>query len=178
VLGVRVRDRILCVGGPGKLIPKEIQNYIKWSERDGDFRRTRFIPVLAVVSARRKQTTDSLSTTITNQLMFLAQKHREQLVILPEGLIDENGKVQKYRRQPPLLYGIIVAQTVVIFVTLDSANPEASVRHMTHFDFKDKNMDVWNGFAIAFMVTMSKNYIMSVKDELEVDDTPTTDEDA
>lgn len=165
-------------GGPGKLIPKEVQNYIKWSEMDGDFRKMRFIPVLAVVSARRKQTTDSLSTAITNQLMFLAQRHREHLAILPEGQIDENGQVQKYRRQPPLLYGIIVAQTMAIFVTLDSANPEASVRHMTHFDFKDKNMDVWNGFAVAFIVTMSKNYIMSIKDELEVDDTPDTDEDA
>jgi hypothetical protein len=111
-------------------------------------------------------------------MMFLAQKHREHLRILPEGQLHEIGEVAKYRRQPPLLYGIIIAQSMVIFVTLDSANPEAKVRHLTHFDFKEKDMDVWNGFAIAFMVIAARNYIMSIKDDLEIDDTPDTDEDA
>lgn len=84
----------------------------------------------------------------------------------------------KYRRPPPLLYGLIVAQSIVIIVTLDSAKPEATVRHMSHFDLTEKGMDVWNGFAIAFVVIMSRNYILSIKDDLEIDDTPSTDEDA
>ena len=104
--------------------------------------------------------------------MFLAQKHRENLAISSE------GKPVEYRRQPPLLYGIIIAQSMAIFVTLDSANPDAKVRHLTHFDFKEKNMVVWNGFAIAYIVTMAKDYIISIRDELAIDDTPDTDVDA
>jgi hypothetical protein len=156
------------------LITREIKAYIKWAENDGDYRKRCFIPVLTLVSARRRQTTESLSNSITNEMMFLAQKHREDLAIPSEG---QNGAV-KYRRPPPLLYGIIVAQSMAIFVTLDSANPDAKVRHLTHFDFKEKDMVVWNGFAIAFIVTMAKDYIISIRDDLEIDDTPDSDPDA
>jgi hypothetical protein len=107
-------------------------------------------------------------------MMFLAQKHRENLATPSE---EQNGAVT-YKRQPPLLYGIIVAQSMAIFVTLDSANPDAKVRHLTHFDFKEKDMVVWNGFAIAFIITMAKDYIISIRDDLEIDDTPDTDVDA
>jgi hypothetical protein len=106
-------------------------------------------------------------------MMFLARKHRDNLAV-PTGQTGAGT----YRRQPPLLYGIIVAQSIVIFVTLDSANPEAKVRHLTHFDFTDKRMVVWNGFAIAYIITMAKDYIISIRDDLEIDDTPDEDPDA
>jgi hypothetical protein len=150
-----------------------VKSYIKWAERDGDYVKRRFIQVLTFVSAKPGQTTDSLSNSITNEMMFLAQKHRENLA----NSQGQTGAV-KYRRRPPLLYGIIVAQSIVIFVTLDSANPEAKVRHLTHFDFTDKRMVVWNGFAIAYIITMAKDYIISIRDDLEIDDTPDSDPDA
>jgi hypothetical protein len=158
---------------PEVLITREVKSYIKWAENDGDYRKRRFIPVLSFVSAKPRQTTDSLSNKITSEMMFLARKHRENLALST----GEDGIV-KYRRQPPLLYGIIVAQSIVIFVTLDSANPEAKVRHLTHFDFMEKRMVVWNGFAIAYIITMAKDYIISIRDELEIDDTPDPDVDA
>jgi hypothetical protein len=174
-LGVRVRDKIAVGRSAEKLIAKEIQNYIKWSEKDGGFAKKRFIPVLSVIEARPKQQSDSLGATITSQMQFLAKKHRENLA---EG-INEDGQIV-YRRQPPLLYGIIVAKGNAIFVTLDSANPDAQLRpfRFQNFDFKNKDEGVWNGFAIAIMVIVARNYIMSIKDELEDDDEPVEDVDA
>ncbi|KAE9371511.1 hypothetical protein N431DRAFT_341630 [Stipitochalara longipes BDJ] len=174
-LGYRVRD-LRCNAHPQfeRLITRELKSYIRWAEYDGDYVKRRFIPVLSLVSAKRGQSTDSLSNSITKEMMFLASKHRENLA-LPSG---RNGIAVKYRRQPPLLYGIIVARSIVIFVTLDSANPEAKVRHLTHFDFTDYRMVVWNGFAIAYIITMAKDYIISIRDDLEIDDTPYEDPDA
>lgn len=165
-LGGRARERLEAIGSAEKLIAKGIHEYIKWSERDGGFDKLRFLPVLVVVAARPNQSTERISVAIEQQMTFLAKRHREYLA-LPTAHTNELGEVEKYRRQPPLLYGVIVAQTMVIFVTMDSANPELKVKHLFHFDFKDKSMDVWNGFAISFVVIMARNYVMGVKDDLE-----------
>ncbi|KAG9234633.1 hypothetical protein BJ875DRAFT_504593 [Amylocarpus encephaloides] len=175
-LGIRVKDK-LDYGLPAeRLIEKEILDYVKWSEQDGGYHRHRFIPVLSVVRARARQDISLISKTITDQMSFLAQRHRESLGYFA----DEEGNIQidANRRTPPLLYGIIVAQKRAIFMTLDSTNPHAVIRHLRHFDFSDKPEGVWNGFAIAILVVAARNYMISIKDELEIDDTPLTDEDA
>lgn len=176
-LGGRVKDKVEAGRPCERLMAKEIENYIKWSEMDGGFSNLRFIPVLTVVAARQKEAISSISKSITDQMEFLAEKHRENL-ILDEPQTNELGEVKIYSRKPPLLYGIIVAQTMTIFVTLDSSNPEAKIRHLAHFDFKEKGVDVWNGLAVAIIVIVARNYLMSIKDELEVDDECTSDPDA
>lgn len=75
-----------------------------------------------------------------------------------------------YIRPPPLLYGIIVAHALTMIFTLDSADPDAIVKHLSHSQFTEKKMDVWNELSVAFTVIMARNYIMSIKDELEPDD--------
>jgi hypothetical protein len=176
-LGGRVKDKVDAGRPCERLMAKEIENYIKWSEVDGGFSKLRFIPVLTVVAARHKQTIASISKSITDQMEFLAEKHRENLT-LTEPRTNELGEVEMYSRHPPLLYGIIVAQTMTILVTLDASDPEASIRHLAHFDFKDKDADVWNGVAVAIMVIVARNYLMSITDELEIDDESSSDPDA
>jgi hypothetical protein len=83
-----------------------------------------------------------------------------------------------FRRTPPVLFGVIITQHIIVFVSLDSANPEAKVRTIAHFDFSNRDMDVWNGFAVAILAVTARNYIMSHIDELEVDDREESDPDA
>jgi hypothetical protein len=176
VLGMRVKEQ----AGKEKAtqyIAKALKDYIKWSERDGGYFKMRFLPVLTVVTGKPNQSTDRISKAILDQMQFLAQKHRDFLA-LPEPRTNELGEVELYRRQPPLLYGIIVAQTIAIFVTLDSSKPEANLRHIAHFDFKEPKVDVWNGFALAIICVLARNYLMSIKDEFEEDDESESDPDA
>lgn len=176
VLGMRVKEQ----SGNEKAtqyIAKALKDYIKWSENDGGYLKKRFIPILTVVTGKPNQPTDRISKAITDQMQFLAQKHRD-LLILTEPRTNELGEVELYKRQPPLLYGIIVAQTIAIFVTLDSSKPEAKLRHITHFDFKEPKMDVWNGLALAIICVVARNYMMSIKDEFEEDDDSSSDPDA
>ncbi len=172
-LGVRVRDNVFSGAPTERLIAREIKSYIKWSEKDGGFSKLRFLPVLTVVTGRPREPVASIGTSINNQLKFLAERHREHLATLPL----EPGESARYIRNPPLLYGIIIAQTMAIIVTLDSSNPDAIVKHLTDVQFKNKNMDVWNELAIAFTIIMSRNYIMSIEDELEPDDESEVDPD-
>ncbi|KIN00280.1 hypothetical protein OIDMADRAFT_82128, partial [Oidiodendron maius Zn] len=175
-LGDRVKDKIEAHRPSERLMSKEIESYIKWSQMDGGFNKLRFVPVLTVVAAAHREAIDSISASITEKMENLAQKHRDEL-ILEEPRTNEVGEVEIYSRQPPLLYGIIVAQSMTIFVTLDSANSEAKIRHLAHFDFKVKDMNVWNGIALAIIAIMARNYLMSIKDELEVDDQESSDPD-
>lgn len=176
-LGDRVSDKIEARRSTEKLMAKEIESYIKWSEMDGGFNKLRFIPVLTVVAAAHREAISSISDSITEKMEDLAKQHREDLS-LDEPRTNEIGEMELYSRQPPLLYGIIIAQSMAIFVTLDSANPEGKVRHVAHFDFKEKNVNVWNGVALAIIVIVARNYLMSIKDELEASDQVSSDPDA
>lgn len=175
----RVRDK-REVGSPGeeRTLSIAIRQYIKWSESDGGYHNRRFLPVLVVVTARPKQQISSISKEITDQLRFLAKKHRDALALPGPEHVNELGEVKLYSRRPPILYGIIIAQSITIFVTLDSSNPDGKVRTISHFDFKKPRMEVWNALAVAMIVIMARNYMMSIKDELEVDDDPVSDPDA
>jgi hypothetical protein len=168
-IGGRVRDNVQSGKSTERVLAREIKAYIKWSEKDGGYHNLRFLPVLTVVAASYGQNHSSISTAITNQMVFLAEKHRD---LLRNPLTPEQSEIDTYRRPPPLLYGMIVAQTHVIFVTFDSANPDATIRHLQDFNFENKGMDVWNSIAIALMVVAARNYLMSMKDEFEEDDPP------
>ncbi|KAK0119768.1 hypothetical protein ONS95_011202 [Cadophora gregata] len=173
-LGIRVRDKLSVGGYPEKMVAKEIQNYIKWAERDGGYQKKRFIPVHTVLAARSSQTAGFIGVALASQMKFLAEQHMVNLKISD----DDSGGVAKYSRSLPLLYGLVVAQTKVILVTHNSAEPDSESKVLATLDLTNKDMDVWNGFAIAFMIIASRNYIMSMKDELEPDNTMTDDEDA
>lgn len=176
-LGDRVTDKIQVSRPTERLMAKEVESYIKWSQMDGGYNKLHFIPVLTVVAAAHREAISSISDSITEKMENLAKQHREDLM-LAEPRPNKVGRIELYSRQPPLLYGIIIAQSMAIFVTLDSANPEAKIRHVAHFDFKDKGVNVWNGLAIAIIVIVARNYMMSIKDELEADDQVSSDPDA
>ena len=176
-LGYRVRAKVDNGTLNEVWVAREIQSYIRWTERDGGYDKKRYFPVLSLVAGREGLSPDRMTKKITKEMQFLAEKHREYLAIPPRQPAEAAGN-GLYTRQPPLIYGILIAQSVVMLVTLDSADPNAAIKHFSHFNFREKDMDVWNALAIAFMAIMARNYTMSTLDELEDDDTPTTDEDA
>lgn len=179
-MGIRVKDN-LNKEPPlrgDRWISWAVKDFVRWAETDGGYRKLLYIPVLVVINARPTQTTDSISKSIESQLKFLAQRHRENLAIVPERPSKGAGQAVTFRRSPPLLYGMMIVNSIVVCVTLESASPEAKVEHLSHFDFGDKKMAVWNGFALASIITMQKRRILSIKDDLEEDTTPDSDPDA
>jgi hypothetical protein len=168
-MGLRVESKVGNGATTEHFIAYEIKKYIQWAEKDGGYRKLRFIPILTLVAARPRESIDSISKKITDQMEFLAKKHRE-LLVLPAPRMNELGEIELYSKQPPLLYGIIVAQTLAIFVTLDPADPQAKLRHVAHVDFKQNGHALWSGLGVAIVVIIARNYIMSIKDEFEKDD--------
>jgi hypothetical protein len=144
------------------------KSYIKWCERDGGYHNKRFIPVIALVVAGHNQTTEKTIQNLTSQMGFLAEKHRENL-LLPTPFTNNDGKVEIYRRRPPLLYGLLISKSNVIVVTLDSANPEATIRHIAVFDFLKRAEAMWNGLAVAIVCNAAKRSMIPYVDELEDD---------
>ncbi len=168
-LGGRVRALLECRKPQEQIIKKEIENYIKWSERDGGYASKRFIPLLCLVAGYPNQSLPTISKAITDQMEFLALKHRQALALPPPGRLGENGELEMFSRQPPVVYGIIVAQCVTVFLTLDSGHPDAKPKTIAHFDFSDKNMDVWNGFAVAVLVCTVRNQLMASMGDMEAE---------
>jgi hypothetical protein len=102
-------------------------------------------------------------------MKFLAKQHREHLS-LSTPRTNELGDLEMYSRQPPLLYGFVIAgRSKVIVLTLDSADTEAVIRLITSFDLADRAQAIWNGIGIAIVVCAARQPIMAIKDELEPD---------
>lgn len=168
-LGGRVRALLEFHKPQEQLIKRELENYIKWSERDGGYVSKRFIPLLCLVAGRPGQELPALSQAITDQLEFLAVNHRQALALPSPGRVDELGEPKMFSRPPPVVYGVIIAHCVTVFVTLDSGKLNAKPKTIAHFDFSNKDMDVWNGFALAILVCMVRNQLMAMRDEMETD---------
>ena len=143
---------------------RELNAYIKWTEKDAGYYDYHFLPVIVIVTAKPGKSNSQIGTAISNQLAFLAEKHREHLA---NPLTGEPDEVQTYRRQPPLLYGVIIAKTFAIMLTLDSANPDAREKHLQNLDFRDRGQGVWSGFALAFLAICARNYQLTIQDEFE-----------
>lgn len=146
-----------------------IQHYITWSERDGGFHKKKFVPVLCLVRGNKGASGKEVEKSLRDQMNGLARLHRQTLS-RTSPFTSEMGETQIYFRRPPLIYGILCAQTKAIFVTLDSSNPEAQLKHIGHCDFMDIKMDVWNAISVAIVVSSAKHYMVSIKDQLEDDD--------
>lgn len=158
------------------MIRKEITNYVRWSEIDGGYHRKAFLPILAVVAGKPGQKIGDISRLMTERLGFLAARHRAALLI--DGGVESSAAPPVFAREPPLLYGVIVAGAIVVFVTLDAGDEAAQPRTISHFDFGDRTMDVWNGFAIAIMVISVRNYMVSIRDCLGGEEGGESDPDA
>jgi len=143
---------------------RELQSYIKWTEKDAGYHNCRFLPVIVIVTATPGKPTSQTSTILHNRMAFLAEQHRDLVANPLTGAPDE---VQTYRRQPPLLYGVILVKTNAVLVTFDSADPNATVKHLTTLKFEDDGQGVWSGFGLAFMAICARDYQLTIMDEFE-----------
>ncbi|KAM3072361.1 hypothetical protein ACMFMG_009170 [Clarireedia jacksonii] len=172
-LGWRLQARKSVNGPTEALMEQIIQHYITWTEKDGGYHRKKFIPVLCLIRGRWGASSSEVQKTLKDQMNYLARRHRETL-LLPKPITTATGEVEIYSRRPPIIYGILCAQMKTIFVTMDSSDPNAAIRHIGHCDFDDSTKHFWNGLSIAIVATVAKRYMMSIKDELE-DDPPVFD---
>jgi len=150
---------------------REIESYIRWSERDAGLRRGKHIPVLAVSTAQAGQSTQDVIDSVTAKLQHLAGRYREKWRIHPsvEGSGEndhgdkEKGKEDEFEHDLPTLYGLVIAHTIVAVVTLNATQPDKPVRSIALFDLGDDEQDVWNAFAIAIVVVLARNYLIGLR---------------
>lgn len=158
------------------IIRNALQHYINWTARDGRYYKKRFIPVIVVTPAWGIGT-DRIIHRIESQLSVLAKQHRDFLLLPEPHHVNEVGEVEMYRRQPPVLYGYLLKEGTCVIVTLNSALPAAKMNHITTLDFKQRKMGMWDAMSLAIVAIMARNYMISIKDELEDDDPPEVDDD-
>jgi hypothetical protein len=161
-----------------EVIKKEIENYIKWAEFDGGYQNKKYIPITAIVASTPGQDVGSISKTMTDQLEALAAQHRKHLLVEGSNKGTASSALMLYTRTPPLLYGVVIAGAKIVFITFDAAKDDSKPRTIAHFDFDHETMDVWNGFAVAIMVISVRNYMISIREDLDDDDTESSDPDA
>ncbi|RDW69626.1 hypothetical protein BP6252_08646 [Coleophoma cylindrospora] len=167
-LAGRVRDKKLVRLPVERVMELEIKRYARWTEEDGGYINLRFIPNTVIVTKRPAQTFQESSHDLISQMTFLAERYRAMLA-LPTPKIGKLGEIELYSKQPPIIYGITIVASKVFLWTMDSAKIGAKPKFIQHFEFAEEGMDVWNAIAVAIFLVMARNYIISIKDELEPD---------
>ena len=190
-LGVRVRDRLVTNHPPEPTIRREIDNYIKWSHTDGDLLRRNFIPALIVETKSPRESVSSVVQRMTTKLQNLGYRYRDlynhhrskpttvglgksfpkekartKLTTAPRLVSPNPNPSPKSRRDDsdddlPTLYGIIIAETIVTFITYNTNIPTKEIRPLQIFNFADSSQDVWNGLAVGILVVWVRNFLMA-----------------
>ena len=74
---------------------------------------------------------------------------------------DSNGMHSLAENAPlPTLYGVVIARTIMAFVTYDAALIESNVRNLALFNWRDQGQDVWNTLAVALMVVQAREVLV------------------
>ncbi|KAI9855424.1 MAG: hypothetical protein M1830_006465 [Pleopsidium flavum] len=166
-LGVRVREKIDTSLPPEGTIRREIESYIKWSEIDGRLTTDHHVPVLTVATTKPGQDIQEVVDIVTAKLHALARRYRDKwrihsTVEASRSKDPADTVKDEYAHDLPTLYGMVISHTVVTFVSHTTAVPYMPVRSIALFDFGDDEHDVWNGFAVAILVVMVRNYLMGL----------------
>ncbi|KAI9721958.1 MAG: hypothetical protein M1812_001916 [Candelaria pacifica] len=183
-LGGRVRSKIESGRNPEEMMRHEMTKYIQWSHQDSSIVKKTHIPNIAIAISKPGQSTTIVEEKIKYELEYLAAHYRYAFRIHKSVENDTSSdsnhgsEIEEYSQPLLTLFGIVIAHSIVAFVTHDSANPEATIRSLGMFDFGLKDMDVWNSFAVAILIVQARNYLVGLRGQLEDGGEETDDPDA
>ncbi|KAI4204245.1 MAG: hypothetical protein LQ346_001661 [Caloplaca aetnensis] len=163
-LGARVRDRIACKLPPSEAIRRDLLSYYKWSIMDAGLYHVDHIPVVAIATAAPRESVASVVGRVTDSLHDLGKQYRVHFF----DHIDPVSKKTVFKRQLPTLYGIVITQMIVTFVTYDSRSPARQVQTMGIYDFSKLEQDVWHALSVAIVMCKARDYLIQLKEEHQV----------
>ena len=162
--GLRVRECFQLNQEPEKPLHDAVQKYFKWTMQDAKLDKKDHIPILSITCAKKGELADSLIRRCTDRLHALGRQYRDMWHVEPSES-KKNDEVQCYSHELPTIFGIVVIDSVVGFVTYDARYPGKAVRTMGNWDFSLQGQDVWHAFAVAIFMICARNYLMDLDDE-------------
>ncbi|KAH7319915.1 hypothetical protein B0I35DRAFT_430139 [Stachybotrys elegans] len=73
-----------------------------------------------------------------------------------------------YRRQPPVVYGLFILNSLVFFLTVDPAKGEdCPVSFHVQLDFEDRHQSVWNALTVAIVTCLARDDMMTRIDSFD-----------
>ncbi|ODA77964.1 hypothetical protein RJ55_06567 [Drechmeria coniospora] len=77
----------------------------------------------------------------------------------------------RYRRTPPVVYGLFILRTAVFLLTVDAAKgPTAYVSYHVDVHLMDRHQSVWNALTIALAVCLARDEMMTRVEDFEPED--------
>jgi hypothetical protein len=136
--------------------------------QDAGLSKTKHIPAITIATAVPKESVASVVGRVTDQLHSLGNQYRA--LWLDRERCSESDDVQYYVHDLPTLYGVVIKDSVVSFVTYDVAMPGQAVRCLGVYNFKKEGQDVWHALAVSILFIRARNYLMELEKEGELGD--------
>ena len=186
--GVRMRDRLhIAQQNPAPILARLAKKYITWSIKDVGLNEKRITPLVAVMAAPHSEAIQKTVTRMTSELQALAATWR---AVWADAQQEADGRndtkvngtsagikrkredtetlaldAQTSTEEPlPTLYGIVIARTIMAFVTYDAALEDSNVRNLALFNWRDPGQDVWNILAVALMIVQARETLVWLND--------------
>lgn len=162
-VGGRVRDSLLAENDarPESQVLRHVEAYIKWANEDAGLDTKSAIPVLTVIARPGSIPAAQVQEHARAELAEVAARYETALRVRDS--IESSPVPDRFNLSHPIpqLYGIIASSTVVALVAY-RPHLEQSIRPVIFFDFRDKNYDVWNAFALAIIVNHCRNIQLQI----------------
>ncbi|KAI4113993.1 MAG: hypothetical protein LQ341_007787, partial [Variospora aurantia] len=160
------------------VLRRELLAYYKWSITDANLHRTEHIPVLAIGTSAPLEPVASVVGRVTDSLHDLGRQYRAHLFshhLDPSSSSSSSSDDQKkktkktpvFKRQLPTLYGVVITQMIVTFVTYDARFPGKPVQSMGNYDFSNQGQYMWHALAVAIVMVRARDYLVGLKKEEE-----------
>lgn len=162
--GVLVRECFKFDQSPEKPLHNAVKKYFRWTMQDSKLDKKEHIPVLSVTCAHKGESAVSLIGRCTDRLHALGRQYRDMWRKDDIKCKSDDG-IQHYMHELPTIFGIVIINSIVGFVTYDARYPGKAVRTMGNWDFGIAGQDVWHAFAVAIFVICARDYLMDLDDE-------------
>lgn len=169
-LGSRVRDRIYMDGKvkPEDQVKRQLAAYMKWAFDDAGIDKRSAIPILALEIQPAGTDAPLLRASALRKCKRLAARYREALrvqrsVEFSPGSKSSEDTVLSYPL--PTFYAIIASHSIVALMAYSPDGDTSELAPMAYFNFKQKELDVWNSLALAIIVCQIRNVHMRIAEE-------------
>ncbi|KAI0022776.1 hypothetical protein F4780DRAFT_167822 [Xylariomycetidae sp. FL0641] len=175
------RDEIIqqhtsvCAAEVTTMIQHSLKEVVRWSRQDGDLVRfAGSLPENMQIMVLDDENGEGVGRDkLRNQKRRVQNQMRQNAIewrSFYAGLPATEGEQEA--PEPPVLFSFVIRQRIVLIVTLDAADPNASISTLCRLDMEEHTQAQWNALGIMATVCWARDCLMAAYRDIPISAIP------
>lgn len=149
-----------------KKLRRVLEDAVNWSQLDGDLIKygDKLPPNVQILEVSGGESThDEIQKAMVN----LAEQWCDRMAQLENKV--KSGDMEKVP-QPPVIYGLVIMNHLVIIVSMDGSDPKANCHIPIQMNMVQSNQQQWNALAIMVTICWARDKLMETAKEMQLNE--------